>query len=158
MVSPAINCAILIRAVVEDYVHLVLAFFDGVPSILFASPVFPTAFSHLIASLTTSGSSITLTALDLLASISKLAASPLYSTAVIGALTQFGSVLVALSLQGVVHGFPEDSLEYVIEITQAVVAAKGAEAETWIQSAVAGIPGHIVPAAEKARFLEDVHT
>ena len=137
--------------------HLVLAYFDNVPSILFSSSAFPAAFSHLIASLTVSSSQVTNTALDLLSSVSKLAVSSQYSHVATGVLTQFGSVLLALTLQGVVQGFPEESLHYVTEILQATVAARGTETEPWIQSAVSGIPGHIVPTAEKTRFLEEVH-
>lgn len=137
--------------------YLVLAFFDHIPPILFASPAFPAAFSHLIASLTVSSSQVTNSALDLLSSISKLGASSQYQHVANGVLAQFGSALLPLTLQGVVQGFPEESLDYVTEILQATVAARGAETEPWIQSAVAGIPGHVVPTAEKTRFLGEVH-
>ncbi|WVQ84216.1 hypothetical protein IAT38_006367 [Cryptococcus sp. DSM 104549] len=150
--------AVEIPDVMDDYVHLFMAYLRALPDPTLASPLLPLAISHTLATLTCPAPETQLVALDALARLAARLASPAHLAQLQPIFAQYGKPLVGVALQGVVAGFPEDSVEAVHDLLEAMAAHLPAEAvDEWVREGVDGIGGHVVPVADKQAFVREIH-
>ncbi|OCF35078.1 transportin-3 [Kwoniella heveanensis BCC8398] len=150
--------AVEIPDVMDDYVHLFIAYLTSIPSLTLTSPLLHLAVSHVLSALTCPAPETILISLDTLVVLSKSALDARYHAALQPIFGQYGKVLLGLVIGGVVQGYPEDGLDQVQIVVGALAELVPPEtAEGWFVQAVQGLPGHVVPGGEKQAFLRDVH-
>ncbi|WWC71179.1 uncharacterized protein I206_105132 [Kwoniella pini CBS 10737] len=146
--------AIEIPDVMDDYDHLFMAYLTAIPNLTLSSPSVRLGVSHVLASLTCPSTETILISLDVLANLSiHVHAPPIAST-----LNTYGKVIVSILINGVVTDFPEDSLDQVQTVLNALTSSGNPqEIEGWFREAIGDLPGHLVPNEAKQGFLGDVH-
>ncbi|KAK8864138.1 hypothetical protein IAR55_001384 [Kwoniella newhampshirensis] len=150
--------ALEIPDVMDDYVHLVMAYLNSIPDLTLSSSLLHLAVSHTLAALTCPAPETILISIDTLAMLSKHLVQPQHHNQLQPIFAQYGKVILVLIIGGVVQGFPEDALDQVQEILQTTAATLPPDVvEGWVAEAVQGFPGHAVPVSEKQAFLQDVH-
>jgi transportin-3 len=143
--------------VMEDFVHTFIAYITFLPHATLSSPLLHLAVSHTLAALSCPAPETNLVCLDALAILSKRLGEQAFQSTLQPIFAQYGKAIVALLIQGMVADFVEDGLDQVQTVLAAtVVCAPAQEVDGWVVEAVGGIAGHIVPLAEKQRFLEGV--
>lgn len=141
----------------DDYVHTLIAYITFLTHPTLSSPSLPLAISHTLAALVCPAPETNLVCLDALALLSKHLQDSSLQPHIQPVFQQYGNAIISLLINGMVTDFPEDGLDQVQEILAAtVICAPVQEVGAWITTAVEGIPGHVVPASEKPRFLERV--
>lgn len=141
----------------DDYAHTFIAYINFLTHPTLSSPSLPLAVSHTLAALTCPAPETNLVCLDVLALLSKHLQDSSLQPHIQPLFQQYGKAIVGLLINGMVTDFPEDGLDQVQEVlAAAVICAPAQEVAEWISLAVDGIPGHVVPAGEKPRFLERV--
>lgn len=143
--------------VMEDYVHMFIAYLTFLPDATISSPLLHLGVSHTLAALVCPAPETNLVCLDALAGLSKRLQEPTYQSALQPIFAQYGKAIISLLLNGVVTDFVEDGLDQVqVVLAATVICAPAAEVESWVVEAVGDIAGHIVPVAEKEAFLAGV--
>ena len=142
----------------DDYVHCFMAYLTSLPNLMLSSPALSQAVSHTLAALTCPAPETTLICLDTLSLLAQRLSHAQFRPVLQPIFAQFGKAILAIALGGVVQGHPEDALEPTQVILGATVqCAPPAEVELWAREAIASLPGHVVPAAEKEIFLRELH-
>lgn len=137
----------------EDYCHALISFLTFLPPVTFSSPALHLATSHTLSALTCPAPPITSVALDVLG----ILAQNMNEAQLPPIFVQYGKAILTLCLGGVVQDFPEGTVDPVKEIVGAVCqAAPPAEVEVWAQEAMASVPGHVLPLADKQAFLAEL--
>lgn len=141
----------------DDYVHTLMAYMTYLTHPTLSSTSLPTAVSHTLAALTCPAPETILVCLDALALLAKNLQDSSLQPRIQPVFQQYGKAIVSLSVNGMVSVFPEDGLGAVQEVLAAtVVCAPAQEVLSWFATALEGIPGHVVPVAEKPKFMEKV--
>ncbi|WRT66764.1 uncharacterized protein IL334_003727 [Kwoniella shivajii] len=150
--------ALEIPDVMDDYVHLFMAYLTSIPNLILSSSLIHLAFSHTLSALTCPAPETTLISLDVLSTLSKSLLHAQHHSQLQPIFAQYGKVLVDLVMGGIVQGFPEDGLDQVQIILGAITnSLPPQEVEQWFIESISSLPGHVVPVQEKQGFLNDLH-
>ncbi|ORY31770.1 armadillo-type protein [Naematelia encephala] len=149
--------ALEIPDVMDDYVHCFMAYLNALPAVL-SSPVIPHAVQHTLSALTLPASETIFASLDTLALLSQRLSHAQYQPVLRPVFGQYGEVIAGLTIGGIVQSFPEDSLDQVQQILGATLScAEPAVAGAWVMKAIESLPGNVLPAVEKQKFVGEVH-
>ncbi|BEJ17243.1 hypothetical protein CspHIS471_0606440 [Cutaneotrichosporon sp. HIS471] len=147
-----------IADVMDDYVHCFMAYIDDLPQQTLASPALPQAVSHTLAAIMCPAPQTILVCLGTLHMLAKRLTDGQNQAQLQPIFAQFAKPLLSLVLQGIVQGYPEEGFEQTPLIIQATVSSvPAAEAETYATEALSEIPGHVLPAADKTKFIHALH-
>ncbi|WVR06683.1 hypothetical protein IAU60_003715 [Kwoniella sp. DSM 27419] len=159
--------AVEIPDVMDDYVHLFMAYLSAIPESTLSSSLVHLAVSHTLAALTCPAPETILISLDLLATLAKFSTDGIQGQGhgqpdaranLASIFGQYGKVVLGLVVAGVVSGYPEDGLDSVQSIMAAIAGSQPPEnVEQWFVEAVNSLPGHVVPPTEGQSFLRDIH-
>lgn len=153
-----IKTALEIADVMDDYVHCFMAYIHALPDQTLASPALSQAVSHTLAAIMCPAPQTILVCLDTLNLLSQKLQQPQYQALVQPVFAQYAKGIMSLVLQGIVQGYPDDGFDQAPGIIQAAVTSiPGAEAESYATNALAGIPGHALPTADKSKFVHELH-
>lgn len=143
----------------DDYVHCFMAYMTALPQQTLASPAVATAVSHTLAALHCPASETILICLDTLNLLAQRMQHAEFQASLQPVFAQSAKPILSLVLAGIVDGYPEHGFDMVPVILQAtVVAVPPAEAQTFATEALAGIPGHALPPADKQQFIVDLQS
>ncbi len=118
------------------------------------------SLAHTLSALTCPNPDTILIALDVLQHLSQLLGEgPAYQAHIQPVFQQYGQAILGLVIGGVVQGYPDEALSQGKIIVNAVceVGRASGQTDSWMSEAVAQIPGHVVPTAEKQAFLQEIH-
>ncbi|WWD05130.1 hypothetical protein V865_003202 [Kwoniella europaea PYCC6329] len=150
--------ALEIPDVMDDYVHLLIAYLTSIPALVLSSPSLQPAISHILATLTCHSPETILVSLDTLVILSNHLPSNHRLQEI---FMTYGKVIVGLLINGlIVQDFPEDALDQIRIILNALTSTgttQSQKLESWFGETINGLPGHVVPGGEKQAFLNDVH-
>jgi len=156
----------LLRLVLEDYIHLLLELVVHAPDIFFQSSAFPLAFRASMAALTLVHSEIIFQSLDLfriilnhdclLSNSQQPPKFPIYVTAIRSVVDKEGFALVGYLLAGLVGDFPEDSTSTVVSIFRVLAALWTSQLLSWLPPVLEQLPTTVAPNQAKSQFLTEV--
>jgi transportin-3 len=157
-----VKTALEISDVMDDYVHCFMAFIQALPAQTIASPSCQVAVSHTLAALMCPAPQTVLACLDTLSLLAKGMADrengPQFAPTLQPIFAVHAKPLFAMLLDGVVSGYPEDGFDQVPFIIKATCASiPPAQAEAYATEGLAAIPGNVLPASEKQKFVTELH-
>lgn len=137
----------------DDYTHAFMAYLTTVPDLTLSIPSLPLAISHTLSALSCPAPEVIRVSLDVLAKLASLLST---APALQPIFHQYGKGILSLILQGVVQDFPEDGSDEVEKVIVATITVGGAESEAWAAEALAGVPGHVLPQADRQVFVTEL--
>jgi len=157
-----VKTALEISDVMDDYVHCFMAYIQALPAPTMSSASCQLAVSHTLAALMCPAPQTVLACLDTLALLAKAMTerdnAVQFGPALQPVFAAYAKPLLALVLDGVVRGYPEDGFDQVPVIVKATCASvTPAQAEAFATEGLAAIPGNVLPAAEKQKFIGELH-
>lgn len=152
-----IKTALEIADVMDDYVHCFMAYIHAMTPQTLSSPALSQAVSHTLAALLCPAPQTVLVCIDTLNVLAERMQLPQYQPLVQPVFAQYAKGILSLVLQGIVQGYPEDGFDQSPLIIQGVVTSvPAAEAESYTTEALSGIPGHVLPSADKEKFVHEL--
>lgn len=157
-------------SVVDDYLAVLTPLVEQCPDILFLSPVFPTAFSIMVGSLTLLNTDTTFRALGIIRAIlghDCLAPTqevppppkfPLYAESITAAVQKEGPALVNNLFAGLLTHFLPEMISGVITTVRILTQLWTESMQQWVPTVIEqlAVPPALQPA--KAQFLIDFNT
>lgn len=144
-------------SVMDDYVHCFMAYIQALPSQTLASAACPLAVSHTLAALMCPAPQTVLVCLDTLSLLAQRMSHAEFEPGLKPMFATYAKPLLALLLDGVVHGLPDDGFDQVPHILKAIAASvPPTEVEAYATEGLASIPGNVLPATEKQKFITDL--
>lgn len=158
----------------DDYAHLLCDVIEHCPSLLFLSPVFPSALQSTLSTLTLMSPQIVLTALDVIRAVIGheslqhdpatdrdtspfVAQYPLYAAAIRSAMDTVSFQLVGILLDVLVGGY-EDTSSNVLTVFRLLSMQFSAQLAAAIPAALEAMPIKVASLAEKEEFLVKFNT